>query len=537
MLKVLIADDEVKVCQLIRHLIDWEELGFEIIACVNDGLTAYRMIKEENPDIVITDIRMPEFDGIELIHHVKEFNPKIHFIIISGYSHFEYAHNAIKYGVLDYLLKPIKKKELMETLNKFLTEHQQSTLDKVEKQYLQEQLISDSHKMKKNFLKDLLNLPDRFSNSITIAEINQEYRCSLVEGEFQAFIVRNCIGLYEESMPDYDLLMQKTEAKIKIVLKDTFSEMITLRVLEGIICIINQKKGEAISYDRQLKKIRSEVTSWKDLFKRIDITIGVGRSVSQISQLAVSVEEAKSAALYSLVAGSGQIINYGTFEPSHHALSPIVGSTVRNRLLSCMEIYDMNGITLSLANIVESLKKLDRADGDFIKKVYLELVDIFLFGLKTCGLDQKYLRNNKLIEEFYMISGMEEIFEYLSDEMTGFLREQIEEKKQENMKPIRVAKQYIADNFSRSLTLEEVSAKIGFNASYFSTIFKKETGENFTEYLVQIRIQNAKQLLMETELAVADIAEQVGYSDIKYFSKLFKKTAGLNPKEFRKLYN
>jgi len=536
MLRVLISDDEVKVCQLLRHLIDWEELGFEIIACVNDGMSAYQIIKEENPDIVITDIRMPEFDGIELIRNVKEFNPDIHFIIISGYSHFEYAHNAIKYGVFDYLLKPIKKKELMETLNKLLAEHQQSVLEKVEKQYLQDQLMSDSNKMKKNFLKELLHQPSRFTG-LTIEEINKEYRCAFTEGEFRAILIRNCIGLYEESKQDYDLLMQKTEATINIVLKDYCSEMITLRVLEGIICIVNQKKGEPDSYDRRLKKIRSEVASWKELFQKINITIGIGKSVSQISDLSSGIEEAKRAALYSLAAGAGSIIKYEKLEFFHYELSDIVGIVVRNRLLACMEIYDINGVASCIAHVVEDLKKLDKLDGDFIKLVYLELVDIFMFGLKTCGLEQEYLKSNRLIEAFYMIPTMEEIFEHLSGVITGILQKQMEEKKQENIKPILIAKQYIADNYRKSLTLEEVSGKIGFNASYFSSIFKKETGENFTEYLAQIRIQNAKQLLMETDFAIADIAEKVGYSDIKYFSKLFKKITGLNPKEFRKLYN
>ncbi|HEY8349074.1 MAG TPA: response regulator [Clostridia bacterium] len=113
-MRVLIADDEIKVCQLITHLVDWQSLGFEIAGVVNDGKAAYQFICDNKPDIVITDIRMPNYDGIELVRRAKELYPEMHFIIISGYSHFEYAQSAIKYGVEDYLLKPLKKRNSKE---------------------------------------------------------------------------------------------------------------------------------------------------------------------------------------------------------------------------------------------------------------------------------------------------------------------------------------------------------------------------------------------------------------------------------------
>ena len=121
MLKVLIADDEIKVSQLVFHLIHWEELGMEVIGIVNDGVEAYEIIVEKQPDIVITDIRMPGMDGIELVEKTireLEFGKKVFFVIISGYSQFEYAQQAVKLGVEDYLLKPIKKKELGAVLHK-----------------------------------------------------------------------------------------------------------------------------------------------------------------------------------------------------------------------------------------------------------------------------------------------------------------------------------------------------------------------------------------------------------------------------------
>ena len=112
MLKVVLADDEKKILLLLQKLIDWERLGYEIVGTANDGLRALELVRELHPDLLITDVRMPGCSGIELIQQAKELQPDLHFIIISGYRQFEYAQNALKYGVEDYLLKPLKKEEL-----------------------------------------------------------------------------------------------------------------------------------------------------------------------------------------------------------------------------------------------------------------------------------------------------------------------------------------------------------------------------------------------------------------------------------------
>ena len=134
MLKVLIADDEIKVSELIQCLIDWDKLGMEVIGTVNDGVEAYELILEKHPDIVITDIRMPGMDGIELVEKVLgnvESDRKVFFVIISGYSQFEYAQQAVKLGVEDYLLKPIKKKELEAVLHKILGKYSETAKRKI----------------------------------------------------------------------------------------------------------------------------------------------------------------------------------------------------------------------------------------------------------------------------------------------------------------------------------------------------------------------------------------------------------------------
>ena len=156
MLRVLIADDESKVCQLIEKLVDWDALGMEVVAVAENGIEALEKIKEFHPDIVITDIRMPGYDGLDLIRLGKEEAPKAEFVIISGYRHFEYAQMAIRYGVNAYLLKPIKKDELTETLKRLSTRFRVQTEQLSQEEKTRLAIRSDEKNLRQAFLQDLV---------------------------------------------------------------------------------------------------------------------------------------------------------------------------------------------------------------------------------------------------------------------------------------------------------------------------------------------------------------------------------------------
>ena len=178
MLKVLIADDEIKVSELIQCLIDWDKLGMEVIGTVNDGVEAYELILEKHPDIVITDIRMPGMDGIELVEKVLgnvESDRKVFFVIISGYSQFEYAQQAVKLGVEDYLLKPIKKKELEAVLHKILGKYSETANALEEKEDLQNRLQRTQQKIKNSFLSELVDNHRQAILKLDREEIYQEF--------------------------------------------------------------------------------------------------------------------------------------------------------------------------------------------------------------------------------------------------------------------------------------------------------------------------------------------------------------------------
>jgi two-component system response regulator YesN len=214
----------------------------------------------------------------------------------------------------------------------------------------------------------------------------------------------------------------------------------------------------------------------------------------------------------------------------------LVDNKFRNALLGCLEVFDTDGIVEKLQSLADRLEPLS-FDGKLIFDCYMEVVDTFQSGIKNFGIEFDFPDKNWFRKNYNRYMTMKEAFAGLQREIRQMFSRFEESRKMADYKPIRLAKQYINENYNTPLTLESVSARIGFNPAYFSTLFKKETDKNFTEYIIEVRIQNAKQLLVQTDKNVDAIAMEVGYSDLKYFSRLFKKITGLNPSEYRKLYS
>ena len=213
-----------------------------------------------------------------------------------------------------------------------------------------------------------------------------------------------------------------------------------------------------------------------------------------------------------------------------------IDNAFKKCFLNYIEILDIDNIKKELELICKALKKSRLRDGSVVADVYKEILTLFYFGVHSYNISipDQYAELQGHLEYF---GSIDEAIAYLAEYIVNSLKQWIEEKKYVEARPIRIAKRYISDNYYKPLTLEMVSKEIGFNATYFSSMFKKETDMNFSEYLKKIRIDNAKNMLLNTEQTVEDISYAVGYSDIKYFSRLFKKLTKVTPTEFRKLYN
>ncbi|HEX3016958.1 MAG TPA: response regulator [Caproicibacter sp.] len=534
-MKVIIVDDEIKICQLINHLVDWSSMGMEVVDIVNDGKSAYESICKNHPDIVITDIRIPNYDGLELIRMCKEQFSSVYFIIISGYSEFEFAKSAIKYGVEDYLLKPIKKKELDNALKKIQEKYESSRNSELERSRLRTIADTARNKVKQSFLTRMVGYAkeEEFSEQMTLEQVNNMYQCNFRPGQFtiahfHLFVKSN--SAVKESL---DFLVSKLQETVQEELSPCCEELICAAFDSSAICLMNTSGENLQKAKKQLHKIKLAITN--ELFSNISLIIGVGNSYADISKAAASYREAERAILNRFSDSQQYIFEYSGIQNSRKTVSDFIDLKNRNDLIAAQERMDVNAILTHIHTLKQRLTEF-QSDSKLVYDCLLELIEILQFGSKNYDVYFQKFDLDESKRKIGSILTFDGLFEWIKNDIINKYQDFANQKKVAEKKPIRIAKQYIYDNYNKNLTLESVSEHIGFNATYFSVFFKKETGKNFSEYLMELRIKNAKLYLISTDMDLADIAEEVGYSDLKYFSKLFKKATGINPSEYRKLY-
>ncbi len=537
MIKVIIADDEENVCQLIRSLIDWKSLDMEITGVAHNGVEALDLIKALSPDLMITDIRMPGYDGLEMISRAKNIKENLDFIIISGYRHFEYAQNAIKYGVSDYLLKPIKKEDLLAALGKMRERYIQRTEQLSNEERLKKRLKSDVDKLRANLFTERLLKKGMTTENMTLEAVNENYHFSFRPGLFEVCAVKIDCSFEDQYNNTINILEDKVAQLLSNFLKEQCYDMEIYPDDSTTYCILNFSADNKKTVRKNLKLVFDELMVQKTVFEQHEFTIAAGSAVEKIGQLKESFRVARYEIGQRLLLGTGRFIEDVAVHMEPQKEDALLAE-LNKTMGAALEVLDKDAVL----NCIAVLKKQ-------IETEKLNGFEIFSVTKHTVEMYLNHLRNNRIQinhgDEFYekfcihasRCSSVGQIFEYLSIMVGESLEAIIEDKKQADTKPIRLAKQYIQQNYMKPVTLEQVSSLVGFNASYFSTLFKKESGSNFMDYLSEIRMNRAKELLRETGLSVAVICEQVGYNDLKNFTKSFKKNIGLNPNEYRKLYS
>lgn len=539
MLKVLIADDEIKVSKLIQCLIHWDELGMEVIGTVNDGVKAYEMILEKQPDIVITDIRMPGMDGIELVEKVlgrEGADRKVFFVIISGYSQFEYAQQAVKLGVEDYLLKPIKKKELEAVLNKILSKYSATANALEEKENLQNRLQRTQQKVKNSFLSELVDNHRQAILKLDQEEIYREFECRFPGEYFTHVVVHLFINTVVDDDEDYSFLLPKIQKMMKERMEKYCSEWMSIIHNEEVVCLFNSVENKREDFIRQLYRLKVDISNIKALFPSHKVAIGVGRTVEGLEQYQESISTANAAIRNRFGRKEEFLLEEEEQTSAEREVSYVVTTTVKRDLLKSIELVDTESFIRILYGIKEDLSALLQ-NGELIYGVYRELVAVFTMGTNSWFDSQVKSAPWELMRGYQQLYGFEEVFDWLIDTCRGIMKRYEETQKNQEARPIRLAKQYINENYNKAISLESVSNHIGFNPAYFSSMFKKSTGQNFMDYVIEIRILNARNLLVQTNQDVAEIAAKVGYTDLKYFSRIFKKLTNLTPSEYRRLYS
>lgn len=533
MLKVFLVEDESVIREGFRDKIPWEQYGFQLVGEAGDGEMALPMIRKLKPDLLITDIKMPFMDGLSLSEIVKEEFPKIKIIIISGYDDFEYARQAIKAGVDQYLLKPITRTTLRGVLLEMKEKIEQGLEQKdYQAQYQDEVQEFEQFSLRRFFEKIL-------EGKLSVKEIYEEAAAQSLQ------LTASCYNLllfsiYEKaevsSRESRERLIRKQEEVFHYFLRHPQYILFRFNVsCYGVLIKSEQSQMEELT-ENSLAHLKKVCAPEED---HLEWYVAVGTEVERLSMLPQCYKDANHYFAYRFIkpglhvlsettlsdclAGQGEK-NIGTVD--FMQMDPEIIRDFLSRGED-KEIHDF--VESYLYNIQNALKSRM-----FRSYVILNIRFAVVAFLESIGADQaEYLE--EIEHAVQMIRSEDsEIFEYFA----GMLETAMEIRDRINScqggKMLKKALDYIDDHYDcDTLSLNLVAENIGMSASYLSAIFSQNMQKTFVEYVTEKRIEKAKKLLKQTDKNSGEIAKEVGYKDSHYFSFVFKKLQGCSPREYR----
>ncbi len=529
--QVLLVDDEEDVVQVIIRKMQWEELGYEVMGYAHNGVEALELCEERQPDVVMTDIKMPYMDGLALSRRLKELYPSVKIIIFSGFDEFEYAKEAIRLEAEEYILKPIDADELSRVFARI-----HAALDK---EFDEKQNIN---MLKSYYLESLPILQENFCSAliegrIPEQELNKEmldYQVELTGPCYAVLVLHNSLSLAPEGINPLLLTVSIRKLAEERLSADWGARFFSYL---GNIAVIVQMQKEA-----EISRLTDACETLCRLVRHMTnatVTIGIGRAVSELRSLPLSYEGARDAVSYRVIYGRGKAINIAEIDPESHDES---GSRAAQNL------YDEDELQQLFKSVkVDSREKLNEAVDHYLsahtpKSPSIQEYHFFVMELVTEI--HKFMLNNQIdVASFFPQEDiyrkvqqmeMKELGGWLK-ELLGKLQARMQESRSDSTRSfVSRAIDYVRDNYgNKELSIELVCAYLNVSAAYFSTVFKRETGKTFINYLTDFRMEKAVRLLMEENEKTYIIAEKVGYSDPNYFSYAFKKKYGMSPSKYR----
>lgn len=535
-IKVFLVEDEMAIRRGIKNSIDWEKEGYIFCGEASDGELAYPMIIKEKPDILITDIRMPFMDGLELCKLVKKELPNIKILILSGYDEFDYAKEAIRLGVTEYLLKPISSGKLLEALNGVSESIRREKEDKdLVRKYMEEMRENTEHEKQKFF-------EQMIAGNLSMAdalETGKKYEMNLSAGMYNLLLFRFTLG--EENRKSGELLGEAEYAIEKLTerLEYVFEFQ---RGVEGWAFLLMADNEEQMS--ERVKELSKDLEEIMKNYSTIAYFGGIGQPVARLRELEESFREAERALAARFTMELNRIISVEDIRMAQNVdtLDDIeimsFGEIEKTRTM--LEKFLNNGAEDEIDEFVDVY--INELPEENLKSVLMRqyiIMDAYIVMMSFCekieGIEgEMQAQSEELKNSMKTIQTLEEIKNYIRMLLKKIIgvRDTISGRRYSDI--IEIAKDQIRKTYmSDEISLNTIAAEVGMSPSYFSSIFSKEMGKTFVEYLTEIRMDRAKELLMCSSMKTSEIGYEVGYKDPHYFSYIFKKTQNCTPKEFR----
>lgn len=525
----MIADDEPFIRQGLRILISWEQYGFQICGEAANGKEALELMAKEDYDLVITDIKMPGMSGLELIEHTWEkVSKNIRFIILSGFYEFEYAKKAIKFGVVDYVLKPVQKEELLRALENYKEQYFKQMEERRNLEY-SEKIVFDRH------LSYLIS--DRFDNA------SLEYVLRYIPDSSN---LRYISIEYDPSEPGFRALTREDRVRAKSCLHDALRNFLgahwyhayiephPFEDICGVGFLFLRRFAEEAGmnerdYIQRLYQELSEACQYR-------ITLYIGQRVEDMGKLSESYRSAAIARTFRLFSKEKYIAFYDEIEGKQQSSRHPVDKEMMDELIRAIEEHAQEAIERKTEEVYEHFKQLAR-EPDMIKMN----LDYLLFNLISLAreLDPDLVR-----EEIYqMISqgGYEQIavrgsVKHFKDFALEFSDYLLELRQHAFGGVLSEIEKEITEHYMDNLSLKSLSGKYYINSAYLGQSFKRQFGSSFKDYLNNYRIDRAAELLIRSDEKIYEIAAAVGFNNTDYFISRFVQLKGVTPLQYRKQF-
>ena len=543
MLKIFLAEDEVVVRETIKRMIPWEELGFELVGEAADGEMALPLLIRQQPDLLITDIKMPFMDGLTLARLAKKEIPGLKVVILSGYDDFNYAKQAIGIGVEDYLLKPITKNALIERLSEIRSRYEH---EKTQKEYY-EKFQREMQAYEKNSSRDFFEaLVGGSMDMMEVYKRAEKLGLDIVAEAYNVLIfTMNCDEDFSGQRDEYS----SWEAESLELLENFFaghSSAMLFRsnifsygvLLKGQRETIEENTRECVD---EIRKILSRQDGRREWF------LAVGQSVERLSQIQKSYHTA-SRAFSQRYLYDKNILYYDEMETMEHPGGQ--AETEDNAYLQKVDVNALNPAILQkfLSNGLQ--EETENFVKDYFYAIGQEPMESLVFRnyvilnvrfsvisfIKGLGCDTNEMESADT-EEVLAESGknMESAIAYAKKMISQAIEIRDQNSGNKNRSILKTAVDFIDSHYmDEEISLNTVANVANVSSNHFSALFSQNMGQTFIEYLTSLRMNKAKELLRCTGMRSSEIAGEIGYKDAHYFSYLFKKTQGMTPSDYRK---
>lgn len=517
---LLIVDDEEAIAQRIKSKIT-ESMGFEVIGLASNGVDALEMMERHQPDALMTDIRMPYIDGIELAKRVRQLYPKTKIAFISGYDEFEYAKEAIHLDVVSYLSKPIDTAELQGFLSRLKTRLDEEHQALFNQERLDDMFVQNHQALLENQFNSLLHVP-----SIQVSDL-QRFRLFGLDLEKGSFLT----GLIEiDAVADF-YEVEYLRIFLVNLLHKKFDEDVHVYTFNsgfGFVFILQTRQQAFNDIENRLQ----EVLQTKNEFSSIHVQIGLSDIYAAFKEFPNSVIEAKKALSYSPYMNAGPLIFYRDI-----VHKKTVDLKLSRQDIDRLQSVIKHGSESEIRAVFQSMSEAEQKQKESLLNNQYYLVNLayvvmdFANGL---NLELEEILDHNLMDTLKSFDRLKDVYAYVED-LVFKLKSLNHQSTQNSVKDLfEEAYQYLMTHYQDPLLgMESVGEHLGISVSYLSSLFKKHLESSFNKELIKIRMEKAQELLMYTPKKIYEIAQEVGYSDVYYFSYSFKKYTMKTPKEYR----